>query len=78
MKRTIPHNRRPRYQEIKHRGNCRFVRVCQIPATWVQCDDNVSDIQAKILFEQHQARTSELIKYLPKNKNLPTLSDLGF
>jgi hypothetical protein len=61
--RTVPH-RRPRLQELKHKGQTRFVRVNN--STWVQTYLNISDEDAIKIFNQHQSRTTEALKRPPK------------
>jgi len=56
------HTRNPRKQELKHRKGVRFVKVNNIPATWIETSLDISDKEAIIIFKQHQAQSWETLK----------------
>jgi hypothetical protein len=70
MQRTTPH-RRPRLQELKHKGQTKFIKVCQMPATWVETSLDISEVDAIKIFKSHQTRTTEALKR-------PPIQDINF
>jgi hypothetical protein len=68
--RTVPH-RKPRYQELKHKGQTRFIKVNNCPATWIETSLDISDVDAIKIFKSHQTRTTEALKR-------PPIQDINF